>query len=108
MKRKSNHIRKWTINRLYNMHFSMSFIVNILICSASLADVTYVFVDSINFIFVSGVIAIRDYDGGTFFRATNDIIIAGGYEKKGLSLPFEISKDFQLLEENWDQFRKFY
>ncbi len=53
---------------------------------------------------------IRDYDGWVYFREWSGGLMAGGFEPKALpcfqdGIPDNF--EFQLLPENWEQFRKF-
>ena len=59
---------------------------------------------------LSVIPGIRDYDGYIYFREWSGGLLAGGFEPKakpcfrdGTPRHFE----FQLLQEDWDQFRKY-
>ena len=55
------------------------------------------------------VAVIRDYDGHIYAREWSGGLLAGGFEKKGIPTFLDGIPDkfeFQLLPENWEQFRK--
>ena len=64
----------------------------------------------LNIVTLSVIPGIRDYDGYIYFREWSGGLLAGGFEPKakpcfrdGTPRHFE----FQLLQEDWDQFREY-